>query len=222
MSMMNMALPTPDVGETVATYSKYEGAQRAVSKLIENEIPARDIAIVGKGLRSIEKITGKLGWGRAAWQGAMNGLFLGLLISAFAAIWMPEAAMAMIGGIILIGVAFGMALRILNYSLVRRRRDYASMMTITADRYEVTVVGVYTGKARELLGTAKPRTTVSRPPSMDPPQYGVRITDQPRATPAPETSAAKDPHTSTAPQHSTPKGPETVTDPETPKGPAEQ
>ena len=186
--MMNMTLPTPEVGETVATYSKYEGAQRAVSKLIEKDIPARDIAIVGKGLRSVEKITGKLGWGRAAWQGAMNGLFLGLLISAFAVIWMPEATTMMIGGVILIAVAFGMALRILNYSVLRRRRDYASMMALTADRYEITVTGVYTGKARELLGTVKPRTTVSRPPSMDPPQYGVRITDQQAAAPAPETT----------------------------------
>lgn len=184
--MMNMALPTPDVGETVATYSKYEGAQRAVSKLIEKEIPARDIAIVGKGLRSVEKVTGKLGWGRAAWQGAMNGLLLGMLIAAFAVIWVPDASMAMIGGVLLIGVAFGMALRILNYSLVRRRRDYASMMTITAERYEVAVTGLYTSKSREILSTTKPRTTVSRPPSMDPPQYGVRITDQPRAA-APET-----------------------------------
>ena len=191
MSMMNMALPTPEVGETVATYSKYEGAQRAVSKLIEKEIPARDIAIVGKGLRSVEKITGKLGWGRAAWQGALNGLLFGMLISAFTVIWVPQAGVPMIGGLILIGVAFGMAMRILNYSIVRRRRDYASMMAITADRYEVTVTGVHTAKSREILGTTKPRTTVSRPPSMDPPQYGVRITDLPRpaAPQAPETSS---------------------------------
>lgn len=191
--MMNMALPTPDVGETVATYSKYEGAQRAVSKLIEKEVPARDIAIVGKGLRSVEKITGKLGWGRAAWQGAMNGILLGMLVSAFAVIWVPDASVAMIGGVVLIGLAFGMALRLLNYSLIRRRRDYASMMTVTAERYEVTVTGLYTAKSREILGTTKPRTTVSRPPSMDPPQYGIRITDQPRpAAPAdPEQGASE-------------------------------
>jgi len=190
---MNMALPTPEVGETVATYSKYEGAQRAVSKLIEKEVPARDIAIVGKGLRSVEKITGKLGWGRAAWQGALNGLLFGMLISAFAVIWVPEAGMPMIGGVLLIGVAFGMALRILNYSLIRRRRDYASMMTITAERYEVSVTGLYTAKSREILGTTKPRTTVSRPPSMDPPKYGVRITDQPRPADTETSTGPADP-----------------------------
>lgn len=204
MSMMNMTLPTPEVGETVATYSKYEGAQRAVSKLIEKEIPARDIAIVGKGLRSVEKVTGKLGWGRAAWQGALNGLLFGMLISAFAVIWVPEAGIAMIGGVLLIGVAFGMAMRILNYSLVRRRRDYASMMAITAERYEVTVAGTYTAKSREILGTTKPRTTVSRPPSMDPPQYGVRITDLPRPT------APQEPETNAGPAGEQPTEPGTA------------
>jgi hypothetical protein len=201
MSMMNMTLPTPDVGETVATYSKYEGAQRAVSKLIEKDVPARDIAIVGKGLRSVEKITGKLGWGRAAWQGALNGLLLGMLISAFAVIWVPDAGVAMIGGVVLIGLAFGMALRILNYSLVRRRRDYASMMTVTAERYEVAVTGLYTAKSREILGTTKPRTVVSRPPSMDPPRYGVRITDQPRPV------APEEPETGAGPAHPRSTGP---------------
>jgi hypothetical protein len=201
MSMMNMTLPTPDVGETVATYSKYEGAQRAVSKLIEKDVPARDIAIVGKGLRSVEKITGKLGWGRAAWQGALNGLLLGMLISAFAVIWVPDAGVAMIGGVVLIGLAFGMALRILNYSLVRRRRDYASMMTVTAERYEVAVTGLYTAKSREILGTTKPRTVVSRPPSMDPPRYGVRITDQPRPV------APEEPESGAGPAHPRSTGP---------------
>lgn len=196
--MMNMALPTPDVGETVATYSKYEGAQRAVSKLIEKDVPARDISIVGKGLRSVEKITGKLGWGRAAWQGAMNGILLGMLVSAFAVIWVPDASVAMIGGMVLIGLAFGMALRLLNYSLIRRRRDYASVMAVTAERYEVAVTGLYTAKSREILGTTKPRTTVSRPPSMDPPQYGIRITDQPRPT-APAAPEAGAPETGEGP-----------------------
>ena len=207
MSMMNMTLPTPDVGETVATYSKYEGAQRAVSKLIENEIPARDIAIVGKGLRSVEKVIGKLGWGRAAWQGALNGVLIGLFAAVLLAIWSPESSMPMVGGILIVGIAFGMALKLLNYSIVRRRRDYASMMSLTAERYEVTVTGVYTNKSRELLGTTKPRTTVSRPPSMDPPKYGVRITDQqrPAAQATPETGVGPADQRSTEPTNEQPQ-----------------
>lgn len=180
MSMMNAALPAPEVGETVATYKKYEGAQRAVSKLIENKVPAAEIAIVGRSLRSIEKVTGTLGWARAARQGALNGIMIGLLFAAFSIIWLPELQMAVVGGILLIGVGFGMALRLLNYSIVRRRRDFASIMSITAERYEVAVSAAHVPESRRVLGTEKPRTVVARPPSNEPPKYGVRISDEPR------------------------------------------
>ena len=180
MSMLNAALPAPEVGETVATYKKYEGAQRAVSKLIENKVPAAEIAIVGRSLRSIEKVTGTLGWARAARQGALNGIMIGLLFAAFSIIWLPELQMAVVGGILLIGIGFGMALRLLNYSIVRRRRDFASIMSITADRYEVAVSAAHVPESRRVLGTEKPRTVVARPPSDEPPKYGVRISDEPR------------------------------------------
>lgn len=184
MSMLNAAMPTPEVGETVATYTKYEGAQKAVSTLIAQDVPARDIAIVGQALRTVEKVTGKLGWARAAWQGALNGIMIGLLFAAFAVIWSPDLAMPMIGGILLIGVGFGMAFRLLSYSIVRRRRDYASIMAVSADRYEVTVMSAHVAEARRLLGTTQPRTQVVQPPTDEPPKYGIRLSDQQAARPA--------------------------------------
>lgn len=190
MSMMNAALPAPEVGETVATYTKYEGAQKAVSQLIAENIPARDIAIVGRALRSVEKVTGKLGWARAAWQGALNGVMLGLLFAAFAVIWTPELAMPMIGGILLIGVGLGMAFRLLSYSIVRRKRDYASVTAVSADQYEVAVSPQHVAAARNLLGTTKPRTTVVQPPSDEPPKYGIRLSDQNPAPRAPADAEA--------------------------------
>ena len=196
MSMLNAAMPTPEVGETVATYTKYEGAQRAVSKLIENKVPAAEIAIVGRSLRSIEKVTGTLGWARAARQGALNGIMIGLLFAAFAVIWSPDLAMPMIGGILLIGVGFGMAFRLLSYSIVRRRRDYASIMAVSADRYEVTVMSAHVAEARRLLGTTQPRTQVVQPPTDEPPKYGIRLSDQQAARPAETT---EEPATSEAP-----------------------
>jgi hypothetical protein len=39
-------------GEKIADFATYQGAQKAVSQLIQADIPARDIAIVGHGLRS--------------------------------------------------------------------------------------------------------------------------------------------------------------------------
>ncbi|WP_221585242.1 general stress protein [Microbacterium sp. G2-8] len=192
MSMINAAARTPEVGETVATYAKYEGAQKAVSQLIAENVPARDIAIVGSALRSVEKVTGKLGWAQAAWQGALNGVMLGLLFAAFTVIWVPQIDMAMLGGVLLIGVGLGMLFRILSYTVVRRRRDYASVMTVAADHYEVAVASAHVTEARRVLGTTKPRTTVVQPPSNEPPRYGVRIADQKSSAPAAAASAPAD------------------------------
>lgn len=210
MSMLNAAGPTPEVGETVATYTTYEGAQKAVSRLIAENIPARDIAIVGNALRSVEKITGKLGWAQAAWQGALNGVMLGLLFAAFTIIWMPQIDMAMIGGILLIGVGVGMAFRLLSYSIVRRRRDFASVMAVTADHYEVAVSHAHVPAARRLLGTTKPRTQVAQPPSNEPPRYGIRIDDAQRA-PEPR-----------APQPVAPQEPAAPEQPAAPQDPAQR
>lgn len=194
MSIMNGLNPAPEVGETVATFRQYEGAQKAVSKLIANDVPARDIAIVGTALRSIEKVTGRLGWAQAAWQGALNGVLIGLLFSAVMVIWAPGASMAVIGGVLLMGVAFGMLLRVVSYTIVRRRRDFASVMTVAADHYEVAVAQAHSAAARRLLGTTRPRTEVAAPPSNEPPRYGIRVNgsapqaDQPGNDAAPPTA----------------------------------
>lgn len=182
------------VGETVATYSDYEGAQKAVSRLIAADVPARDIAIVGMGLRSIERITGRLGYATAARSGAVNGLLLGLLISVFFVLGPSSVPIQAFVGVMFVGIALGMLLSIIAYSFVRRRRDYASAMQVVADHYDVTVASASVHKARQVLGVTggpAPRTVVSRPPAApadpqpappetpaspaEPPRYGERV-----------------------------------------------
>ncbi|WP_045275778.1 general stress protein, partial [Microbacterium terrae] len=145
-----------EVGETVAQFPTYEGAQKAVSSLIAGEVPARDIAIVGSGLRSIERITGRLGYASAARSGAVNGLLLGLLFSAIIVIGSPDVPIQAFVGVLFVGIAIGMLLSIVTYSFVRRRRDFASVVQVVADHYEVTVAAGSIHKARGVLagGTA--------------------------------------------------------------------
>ncbi|MFT4230284.1 MAG: hypothetical protein QM602_08355, partial [Microbacterium sp.] len=140
------------VGETIASFSDYGGAQKAVSRLMAAEIPARDIAIVGIGLRSIERITGRLGYATAARSGAINGLLLGLLFSAFFVLGSSSVPVQAFVGVMFVGIALGMLMSIIAYSLVRRRRDYASAVQVVADHYDVTVMAASAGKARQVLG----------------------------------------------------------------------
>jgi len=177
------------VGETVASFPTYEQAQKAVSSLIAGEVPARDIAIVGQGLRSIERITGRLGYATAARSGAVNGILLGLLMAFIFVLGQPDVSIAVFLGVLLIGVAVGMLLSLIMYAIVRRRRDFASVMQVVADHYEVCVLPTSIHRAREVLG---PLTVVAAPPreepapeDLAPPQYGERITP-PTTTPASE------------------------------------
>lgn len=143
-----------EAGETVASFSQYEKAQKAVSALIAADVPAKEIAIVGQGLRSIERVTGRLGYATAARSGAVNGLVLGVLFAFIFVLGTPTVAIQAFVGVLLVGIAIGMLLSILSYSIVRRRRDFASVMQVVADHYDVRVLASSVHRARAALGTA--------------------------------------------------------------------
>jgi hypothetical protein len=204
MSMFGGRLPqgADEVGQTVASFPTYEAAQKAVSSLIAGDVPARDIAIVGQGLRSIERVTGRLGYAAAARSGAINGLLLGLLFSAILVIGSPTVPIQAFVGVLFVGIAIGMLLSIVTYSFVRRRRDYASIMQVVADHYEVTVTAKSIQRARQVLGAAGspapaapavPAAPIDgdaagpeQEPTPEPPRYGERIApEQPEQPPLP-------------------------------------
>ncbi len=166
-------------GEKIAEHATYQGAQKSVSQLIEADIPAKDIAIVGRGLRSVESVTGRLGYAAAARSGAINGILLGLLFSAIFVLGTPNAAIQLFVGVMLVGIAVGMLLSIITYTLVRRRRDYTSITQVIADQYEVTVLPRSIQRAREIIGRPMPPQTSGLPapavpPASEQPEYGER------------------------------------------------
>lgn len=174
--MLNRPANGTDTGEIVASMRDYESAQKTVSKLIAGEVPARDIAIVGQSVRTVERVTGKLGYAAAARSGAINGVLIGLFLAAILVLGNPEVPIQLFLGFVLIGVAVGMLLSLVTYAIVRRRRDFASVTQFAADHYEVTVLSSSLGKARQVLGANK--VAPVRPPvNLDePPRYGERIT----------------------------------------------
>ncbi|WP_417503585.1 general stress protein [Microbacterium sp.] len=159
----------------VASTRDYESAQKTVSKLIAGEVPARDIAIVGQSVRTVERVTGKLGYAAAARSGAVNGVLIGLFLSAILVIGNPEVPIQLFVGFVFIGVALGMLLSLVTYAIVRRRRDFASVTQFAADHYEVTVQTASLAKARRCVGPERRQTPVRPPVELhEPPRYALR------------------------------------------------
>ena len=210
---MSMMGGTPqEHGEKIADYATYQGAQQAVSQLVQGDIPARDIAIVGHGLRSVEAVTGRLGYAAAARSGAINGVLLGLLFSAIFVLGTPGAAIQLFAGVMLVGIAIGMLLSLVTYAVLRRRRDYTSVTQVLADRYEVTVLPRSIHRAREIVGHVV-APTAAAPAPVDlttPPQYGERIDPAPAGAPAARPAPGPDAPASGEPAPG-PSAPETRT-----------
>ena len=139
--------------EAVATYATYPEAQAAVDKLSDANFPVQHTQIVGLDLRSLEQVTGRMTTGRAALAGAASGawfgLFIGLLVGLFTtgAEWIG----LMIGGL-LIGAFWGALFGFIAHWATRGQRDFSSLRTIVADRYELRVAHDHTLRARQVLG----------------------------------------------------------------------
>jgi hypothetical protein len=74
-------------GEVVASYPTYGEAQQAIDRLADGSFPLQYSEIVGRDLRLVERVTGRMTDGRAAAAGAATGawfgLFIGLLVGLF-------------------------------------------------------------------------------------------------------------------------------------------
>ncbi len=191
--MLNRPADSADTGEIVASTRDYESAQKTVSKLIAAEVPARDIAIIGQSVRTVERITGRLGYAAAARSGAINGVLIGLFLSAILVLGNPDVPIQLFVGFVFIGVAVGMLLSLVTYAIVRRRRDFASVTQFAADHYEVTVLPGSLAKARHALGAVRPAATRAPVNLDEPPRYGERITPAGAAAQTPAAPAPAEP-----------------------------
>jgi hypothetical protein len=143
------ASPATAARTTVATYDNYGDAERAVDFLSDKGFPVGRAQIIGTGLRTVERIAGRMTTGRAALlgagQGAMIGLFFALLIGLFFTI--DEGFF----GVLLYGLIVGAPFGALGQAMQGGRRDFASVQGMTAARYELQVDHEVSAQAKQLL-----------------------------------------------------------------------
>jgi hypothetical protein len=165
--------PTLPKGETVASFETYAEAQSAVDKLAKAEFPVKELAIVGTDLTSVERITGKLSWGRAAGAGALSGAWFGTFLGLLFFIFAPTgASLGILISAVLIGAGFGMIFSVVSYSVNRRRRDFTSVMQVLATRYAIIAETAHIHRAREVLGVQAPVAAPTPPAASSPPSSG--------------------------------------------------
>lgn len=180
--------PTLPKGEVVATYQTYAEAQGAVDTLAKADFPVKQLSIVGNDLKSVERVTGKLTWGRVALAGAASGAWLGIFFGLLFFIFSPAGAgLPFLFAAVLIGAGFGMMFGLVSYGVNRRRRDFTSTMQVIATNYQVIVEGSLVNRARNALaGHADASDTVAAPHPSDPPRAVATPPVEPPASQAPQ------------------------------------
>jgi hypothetical protein len=151
---MPMALPQEPTGLPVGTYDSYEAAQRAVDYLSDHEFPVQNITIVGKELRLVERVVGRLTTGRAASMGATGGalwgLFVGVMIMLFASTE-GEARLLLPILSLLFGALLGALTGGVGHAMTGGRRDFSSRTSVVPTSYDVLCQHKHAEDARNLL-----------------------------------------------------------------------
>lgn len=140
---------------TVARFATYVEAQQAVDRLSDEGFPVETVAIVGGDLRLVEAVTGRLTTGRAALAGAATGAWFGLLVGLLLGLFTEDSAwLGVVAAAVLIGALWGATFGFVAHAATRGQRDFASLRTLAAGWYEVTVADEHAARARQLLAGA--------------------------------------------------------------------
>lgn len=138
----------PGGQQLVATFPDYPSAQRLVDRMSDEGFPVEHVRIVGDGVRTVEQVTGRMTQGKAALAGAASGawfgLLIGLLLGLFAVgpgwLWLVLVS-------VLVAAVWGAVFGFLAHWATRGQRDFASVMTLQAQRYDVYVDASHAAQA---------------------------------------------------------------------------
>lgn len=160
-----MSTPTPfgrfpeqrvPKGDVLGTYETYAEAQAVVDRLAKADFTVADLSIVGNDLKTVERVTRRLSWNRAALEGALSGAWFGLFIGLLLTFFETSNIGVIFVAALLIGAVFGMFFRLVMYAVSRRNRDFDSRTQVLASNYQVLVAGEHLAKAQDVLSRPAP------------------------------------------------------------------
>ena len=146
-----LGLPTPPKGWPVGSYPTYAEAQKAVDYLSDNQFPVQQVTIVGVDLMQVERVIGRLSWGKVIGGGILSGALLGVFIGLLLGLFSNNLGQSLAIGV-LAGVIFGLITSSIPYAMAKGTRDFSSTMQLVAGRYDVLCDPQNAEKARDMLG----------------------------------------------------------------------
>jgi hypothetical protein len=139
----------------VGSYADYAAAERAVDHLSDSGFPVERTAIVGRGLSSVERVTGRLTIWRAAGQGAVTGAVLGAVLGWLFGMfnWIDPLIAGLLLAFygVLFGALAGAVMGLVAHALTGGRRDFSSVSELRADSYDLLVDAATATDAGRLL-----------------------------------------------------------------------
>ncbi|MBB2891149.1 general stress protein [Flexivirga oryzae] len=142
---------TLDYPMSLGVYTDYRDAQRAVDYLSDKEFPVENCMIVGTELKQIERVVGRLTWGRVLAGGALSGAWFGAFIGLILSMFDSVNVLSVVLSTVVFGAVFGAVWAAIGYSLTGGQRDFQSVTQVVATKYEVLVEHKFAMQARELL-----------------------------------------------------------------------
>lgn len=134
--------------QLIAAFSDYASAQRLVDRMSDDGFPVEHVRIIGDGVRMVEQVTGRMTRLKAALAGAASGAWFGLLVGlllGFFALGPAWLWLLVIG--LLTGAVWGAVFGFLAHWATRGQRDFASVTSLEAERYDVYVDATHATQA---------------------------------------------------------------------------
>ncbi|MGV9713467.1 general stress protein [Gordonia sp. NPDC003424] len=149
-------LPTPPKGWPIGSYGTYAEAQRVVDYLSDENFTVQDVTIVGVDLMQVERVIGRLTWGKVIGTGLVSGAWLGLFFGLLVYLVVGGSIAGPLLFGIIGGVIFGLISTAIPYAATRGQRDFASTMQLVAGRYDVICDPKSAERARDMLSKLPP------------------------------------------------------------------
>lgn len=153
--------PSIPKGIAIGEFQNYKDASDLVEKLVAGDFTPNKISIIGHEPVIVERVRGRLGYGRIALSGSLTGFWIGILFALLvgSGVSIDEAGMVSYSpneffSVVIIAAGVGMLFNILRFALAKNKRSFLSAQMPVASRYEVIVPDTDVAAARKILGLA--------------------------------------------------------------------